>query len=394
MDLGTVPLSVPEMSGNEWTYVKECLDGNWVSSVGPFVDRFETEFASYVGAEHAVAMSSGTAALHVALLVAGVEPDDEVLVPALTFIAPANAVRYCQAWPVFIDAEPVYWQIDVGKVGRFLEEECVTRDGAAYNRDTGRRVRAVVPVHALGHPVDMQPLMGLARRYRLAVIEDASESLGAEYKGARLGALGNIAVFSFNGNKLITTGGGGMLVTHDAEVAERARYLSTQAKDDPIEYVHSEVGYNYRLSNVHAAMGCAQLENIEARLAAKRAIAATYRDALGGTDGITLPVEAPWASSAWWLYTVLVDEAAFGLDSRGLLQRLADAGIQTRPLWQPLHLSRAHGMSQSYHCDVSERLYRDALSLPSSVGLAHREQQRVIEALGRARTRAVGVSGA
>ena len=296
---GTIPLCVPSMGGNEWAYVKECLDINWVSSLGAFVDRFETELAEYVGSKHAVATASGTAALHIALLVAGVEPDDEVLLPALTFIAPANAVRYCQAWPVFIDVEPRFWQLDIDRVARFLEDECVVREGALHNRASGRRVKAVLPVHVLGHPVDMNPLLGLARRYGLAVVEDATESLGARYKDRLVGNLGDIAVFSFNGNKLITTGGGGMIVTDSREWADRARYLTTQAKDDSIEYVHNEVGFNYRLTNVQAAMGCAQLEDIEDRLTAKRAVAEAYRDGLADVEGVTLPEEAPWASSAW-----------------------------------------------------------------------------------------------
>jgi len=380
-----IPLCVPEIAGNEWDYIKECLDTNWVSHVGAFVDRFEVELAEYVGSKHAVATVSGTAALHIALLVAGVEPDDEVLVPALTFIAPANAVRYCQAWPVFIDVEPRFWQLDIDRVARFLEDECVVREGALHKRASGRRVKAVLPVHVLGHPVDMDPLLDLARRYGLTVVEDATESLGARYKDRMAGNLGDIAVFSFNGNKLITTGGGGMIVTDNREWADRARYLTTQAKDDPIEYVHNEVGFNYRLTNVQAAMGCAQLEDIEDRIAAKRAIAEAYRDGLVDVEGVALPEEAGWASSAWWLYTVLVDRAAFGLDSRAVLLSLGDAGIQTRPLWRPLHLSSAHAGSHGGQFEVAERLHRDALSLPSSVGLTSGEQQRVIEELRRAK---------
>ena len=387
-------MCVPSLGGNEWAYVKECLDTNWVSSVGAFVDRFETELAEYVGSKHAVATVSGTAALHIALLVAGVEPDDEVLLPALTFIAPANAVRYCQAWPVFVDVEPRFWQLDIDRAARFLEDECVVREGALHNRASGRRVKAVLPVHVLGHPVDMDPLLDLARRYGLAVVEDATESLGARYKDRMVGNLGDIAVFSFNGNKLITTGGGGMIVTDNREWADRARYLTTQAKDDPIEYVHDEVGFNYRLTNVQAAMGCAQLEDIEDRIAAKRAIAEAYRDGLVDVEGVALPEEAGWASSAWWLYTVLVDRAAFGLDSRAVLLSLGDAGIQTRPLWQPLHLSSAHAGSQGGRCEVAERLHRDALSLPSSVGLTPGEQQRVIEELKRSKAKAVSAVGA
>ena len=393
---GFIPLSVPHLGGNEWEYVRECLDTNWVSSAGAFVGRLEQDVAAYVGARQGVATSSGTAALHIALLVAGVEPDDEVLVPTLTFISPANAVRYCRAWPVFIDVEPDYWQMDVEKVAAFIEDQCIWNNIELRNRATGRRVKAIVPVHALGHPVDMDPLMELARRYNLVVIEDATESLGAMYRGRAVGNLGDIACLSFNGNKLITTGGGGMIVTDKQEWAHRARYLTTQAKDDPIAYVHHEIGYNYRLTNIQAALGCAQMEGIEQGLEAKRAIADRYREALSGWPGVVAMPEASWASSACWMYTILVDEADFGMDSRDLMRTLGDAGIETRPLWQPLHLSQAHAGSQAYQSGVAERLYRNALSLPCSVGLAQADQQRVIEAVVQARTaksQAVGGRG-
>ena len=376
---GSIPLCVPELRGNEWEYVKECLDTNWVSSVGPFVDRLETEVAGFVGAGRGVATSSGTAALHIALLVAGVRPEDEVLVSTLSFIAPANAIRYAGAWPVFIDAEPTYWQMDPDLVARFLDRECRWSDGALHNRTTGRRVKAILPVHALGHPCDMDFILELARRYDLPIIEDATESLGARYRREMAGHLGDVACFSFNGNKLITTGGGGMLVTDQEQLARRAKYLTTQAKDDPVEYVHGEIGYNYRLSNVQAAMGCAQMEVVDEYVAIKRSIAVAYSAALRDLPGVGLMQEAPWASSAFWMYTVLIDSAVYGMDSRTLLDHLEGVGIQTRPLWQPLHLSAAHYGSQVMGGTVAEGLSRDALSLPSSVGLSTDQQQRVID---------------
>jgi perosamine synthetase len=366
---GVIPLCVPEVRGREWEYVKECLDTNWVSSVGPFVDRFERGIANYVGARFAVATTSGTAALHVSLLAAGVEPNDEVLVSTLTFIGPANAIRYAGAWPVFIDAESLTWQMDVHRVVEFLRQACRWKDGALINTSTGRRVRALLPVHILGHPVDMDPLLEVAREYQLVVIEDAAESLGARYKGIPVGHLGDISCLSFNGNKIITTGGGGMVVTDNEAWASSVRYLTTQAKDDPIEYVHRNVGFNYRLSNIQAAMGCAQLEQLDEYIAAKLQIAQAYRQALRGIPGITLMPEAPWAFSTFWLYTVLVDRERFGIGSRELLEELAAAGVQTRPLWQPLHRSNAHRNSSSCGGRVAEVLNQDALSLPSSVGL-------------------------
>ena len=249
-----IPLCIPEIRGNEWEYVKECLDTNWVSSVGPYVDRFENMVSNYVGTNYAIATSNGTSALHISLLVAGVEPDDEVLLTSLTFIAPANAIRYANAWPVFIDAEPEHWQMSPQKVIDFLEQECNFQSGEVRNKHTGRRVKAIMPVHILGHPVDMDPILEVARRYHLMVIEDATESLGASYKGRMVGHLGHIACFSFNGNKILTTGGGGMIVTDNEAWANKAKYLTTQAKDNPVEYIHHEIGYNYRLTNIQAAM--------------------------------------------------------------------------------------------------------------------------------------------
>jgi len=377
---GFVPLCVPEIRGNEWKYVKECLDTNWISSVGPFVDRFEHKIADYVGARYAVATMNGTAALHIALLVAGVQPDDEVLVSTLTFIAPANAIRYVRAWPVFIDAEPSFWQMDPDRLSQFLERECYWKDGALWNSVTRRRISAILPVHILGHPCDMDSLLGLARKYELAMVEDATESLGATYKGRMVGRLGDIACFSFNGNKIIATGGGGMIVTDNEAWARKAKYLTSQAKDDPVEFVHNEIGYNYRLTNIQAAIGCAQLEKLGEYIATKRRIAETYTQAFKNIPGLGPMRQAEWAVSIFWMYTVLVDKPYYGMDSRALLRKLEAQKIQARPLWQPMHLSPAHRGTQATDCTVAERLNRDAISLPCSVGLSEEAQKSVIEA--------------
>jgi perosamine synthetase len=376
-----IPLAVPEIRGNEWNYIKECLDSTFVSSVGSFVTRFEKELAARVGTRHAVATVNGTAALHVAMLVAGVQANDEVLISTLTFVAPANAARYIGAWPVFMDADPTYWEMDPQKVADFLEQECEPRAGKLYNKRTGRRVSAVVPVHVLGHPVDLDPILEVARRYNLVVIEDATESIGATYKSRTVGHLADISCFSFNGNKLLTTGGGGMIATDNGDWAERATYLTTQAKDDPVEYVHGAIGFNYRLTNILAAMGCAQLELLDEYVEAKRRIAANYVRTLAGIPGISVMQEADWAKSVFWMYTILVDQTEFGIDSRELLRRFEAQKIQTRPLWQPLHRSAPHCASQAYRCEVADRLNRDALSLPCSVGLTPEQQERVISVL-------------
>jgi perosamine synthetase len=376
-----IPLIVPEIRGNEWKYIKECLDTNWVSSVGSYVDRFERMTAEQVGTKYAVATVNGTAALHIALLLAGVEPDDEVLVSSLSFIAPANAIRYVGAWPVFIDAEPHYWQINPEGVIDFLENRCTWDGKKLRNLVSGRCVKAILPVHILGHPADMDPILEIAAKYSLPVIEDATEGLGAKYRGRALGGVGHVGCFSFNGNKIITTGGGGMIVTNNDAWAARARYLTTQAKDDPIEYVHNAIGYNYRLTNVLSALGCAQMEQLETYVSAKRAIAKRYQESLASLPGIRLPQEAEWAMSTYWMYTILVDEQEAGINSRRLLQKLAEHNVQTRPLWQPLHRSAAHDPSGSPPCPISDSLYGQAISLPCSVGLTAAAQDRVIETI-------------
>jgi perosamine synthetase len=372
-----IPLAVPVIAGNEWAYVKECLDTNWISSVGPFVDRFEKLAAEVSGAQYAVATVNGTAALHVALLVTGVRPDDEVIVSDLTFIAAANAVRHANAWPVFVDVEPDYWQLDPQKLADFCRKECEWTSDGLRNRSTGRIVRAILPVHVLGHPVDMDSIVEIADRYGLFVVADAAEALGAGYKSRPIGAIAPVSCLSFNGNKVVTSGGGGMIVTDSERLARKARYLTTQAKDDPSEYIHCEVGYNYRLTNVLAALGCAQIERLEEHVAAKRHTAAFYRQALSEIDGISGMTEAPWAQSSFWLYTILVDPEKCREDCRSLMRHMKAARIECRPLWQPMHLSPAHAGSYSYRTDVSERLYHQALSLPSSVAITPDELKTV-----------------
>ena len=374
---GGVPLCVPHIAGREWEYIKECLDTNYVSSVGEFVNRFERMVADTVGVRYGVATVNGTAALHIALIVAGVEPNDEVVLPTLTFIAPANAVRYVGAWPFFVDAEPDHWQIDPAAVEDHLRRDCKWVNGELRNTRTNRRVKALLPVHILGHPADMDRLRALAGEFKLALIEDATESLGATYKGHPVGALSDVGCFSFNGNKLITTGGGGMIVTDDERLARRAKYLTTQAKDDPIEFVHGEVGYNYRLTNIQAALGCAQIEQLEVFLGAKRRIFDTYSEGLRSIHGISMMRESPDVTSARWLSTILVDASAYGRDRHELRERLAEADIQSRPLWQPLHKSPAH-TDAARSCPIADSIQSRALCLPSSVGLELEQQTAII----------------
>lgn len=382
-----IPLSVPHLAGNEWAYIKECLDTNWVSYVGPFVDRFERELAAKVGAKHAVATSSGTAALHVALLMAGVGPNDEVVMPAITFAAPANAVRYCGAWPVFVDIRAQDWQLDVEQAGEFLAKGCESRNGALFNRATGRRVAALMPVHLLGGVCDVDAAAELASRYGLPLIEDAAECIGADYKGRGIGAPCaayrgplRLVITSFNGNKIITTGGGGAIFAEDPALAARAKHLTTTAKADKIEFFHDEVGYNYRLTNIAAALGVAQLEKLDEYVEIKRGIAARYAAGFKDCAGVTVHPEPQHCRSIFWMYSVTL-----AAGSRPVMRRLNEQGIMARPIWVPMHRLPAF----SGHCHVvkaseAERFYECGLSLPCSVSLTEADQQRVILALRQA----------
>ncbi len=376
-----ISLSVPEISGNEWKYVKECLDTGWVSSAGPFVKKFEQRCADYVGRKYAVACTSATAALHIALLVLEIKPDEEVIVPDLTFVAPAFAVRYVGAWPLFIDVEEKYFQIDPEKLKDFLTKGCSFQNGQCINRKTKRRVRALLPVHLLGHPVEMKPVMALARKFGLVVIEDVAESLGAVCDGKKAGTFGDIVVLSFNGNKILTCGGGGMLLTDSKPFSQKARYLTTQAKDDPIEAIHNSVGYNYRLTNLQAAVGLAQFDQLENFLKKKSAIAKNYTQSLEEICGLHLPQQAPWAKSSWWLYTVLVNRKKYGMDCRSVMKILEPQKIQSRPFWHPLHSLKVFKGADSYRIENSLKLYHEGLSLPSSTGLTALDQGRVVKVL-------------
>jgi perosamine synthetase len=379
-----IPNAVPHLGGNEWKYLKECLDTNWVSSAGPFVDRFEREVAAYVGVPHAVATINGTAALHVALLAAGVGPGDEVLVPSFTFAATAHAVAHCGAQPVFMDCEPVSWGLDPAKTADFLARECVVKGGHVVNRETGRVVRALLPVHLYGHPCDLDPLLELTGRFPIALVEDATEVLGARYRGRRVGGHGLAGCLSFNGNKIITTGGGGMVLTRDARLAAHVRRLTTQGRADAIEFVHDAVGFNYRLTNIQAALGVAQLEQLDGFVDSKRETARWYTEALTRLGGVQPLVEPPWAFSTFWMYSVLLDPRAWG-DVRVLITAANSAGIQLRPLWCPLHRQPAFAGRQTYRVEVADRLYDQGVSLPCSVGITAEQRARVVGFLAEAR---------
>lgn len=377
-----IPLSVPHISGNEWKYIKECLDSEWVSSAGTYVERFEQDICRYTDSKYAVACVNGTAALHIALLLADVHPDDEVIVPTLTFIAPINAVRYVKAVPVFMDCDDFY-NIDVEKTTRFIKEETRFKDGWSYNRKTGRRITAVIPVHVYGNGVDLIEFALLCRERNIKLIEDATESLGTVYAGGALdrrhtGTIGGIGCFSFNGNKIITTGGGGMIVTDDAEYADRAKYLTTQAKDDPAEYIHDSIGYNYRLTNIQAAMGVAQLERLPEFIAIKEKNYYIYKREIDGIDGLSLAGTPDYCRPNHWMYCLRVDAGAYGRDRDGLRRRMSEEGIETRPVWQLNHLQKPYMNCQAYRIDHAHGLRRITLNIPCSVNLDPGDIQKVV----------------
>lgn len=365
-----VALHEPCFGGNEWQYLKECLDSTFVSSVGKFVDRFESELAAYTGARHAVAVVNGTAALHVALQLAGVQSGDEVLTPALTFVATANAVSYCGAIPHFVDCEDVTLGMSAGALREHLSSIAELRQGACVNRQTGRRIRAMVPMHTFGHPADIDGLLAVARDFHLVLIEDAAESLGSRYHGRHTGTFGAMGTLSFNGNKTITTGGGGAILTDDPHLARQAKHLTTTAKvPHRWAYEHDAIGYNYRMPNLNAALGCAQLEQMPDFLAAKRRLFKAYSESFAGVVGMRIVGEPVGCTSNFWLQTLKLDETD-GVLRDSILTASNDAGYMTRPVWSLMHRLRHFEACPSAPLPLAESLERRLINIPSSVTLA------------------------
>lgn len=359
-------LHEPSFQGREWEYVKECLDTGWVSSVGKYVDRFEEQLAQYTGSRFAVATVNGTASLHICLILAGVERDDEVLIPSLTFVATANAVAYCNATPHFVDSEEISLGVDAEKLGAYLAEICETRNGHTFNRRTGARIKAFVPMHVFGHPVDLEPLAELCRRYNIALIEDCAESLGSLYKGRHTGHWGLLAALSFNGNKIITTGGGGAIFTNNESLAKHAKHLTTTAKvRHAWRFEHDEIGYNYRLPNINAALGCAQLEQIDEFLARKRALAEKYATVFSSMAGFRILLEPSYARSNYWLNAIIFDRPNFSA-REDLLEKLQKEKIFSRPIWEPLHTLKIYAGCPRMDLSSVESLKERIVNLPSS----------------------------
>lgn len=367
--IGVMPLAIPSLQGNEWNYVKDCLDTNQLSSVGAYVDRFETRLADYIGVAKGIACVSGTSALHIALLLAGVKTNDLVILPALTFIAPVNATAYCGAVPAFVDSEWQTFGICPNALSEFLESRAQRDGDRVIDRETGRRIGAVVVVHAFGHPADMDRLIAVCNNWDIPLIEDAAESLGSTYKGRQTGGIGLIGALSFNGNKIITTAGGGMVMTNDPALAERGRHLTTQAKSDPLYYLHDEVGYNYRLSNIHAAIGFAQMERLDTHVERKRQIAELYVDRLGATDDVSVFTEQNWARSNYWLNTILLPDGM----RDPLLRHLNERNIMARPIWELNNRQLPFQDCPAGPVPQATEMQARALNLPSSVDIGDDE---------------------
>ena len=361
-------LSPPHMSGHELELVNDAFASNWIAPLGPHVDAFEREMAAQAGARHAAALSSGTAALHLALKLCGVEPGDEVVCSSLTFSASANAITYEGARPVFVDASPGTWNIDPGLLAEELAA-CAAR---------GRLPKAVIAVDLYGQSADWDPIVAACREHGVALIEDAAEALGATYRGRPVGNFGRLGVFSFNGNKIITTSGGGMLVSDDEALIAKARFLATQARDPAPHYQHSEIGYNYRLSNVLAAIGRGQLRVLEERVAARRANFEHYQRELGGLPGLEFMPEASYGRSTRWLTCLTLEPGAFGATREDVRLALEAENIEARPVWKPMHLQPVFAGCRMRGGAVSERLFDLGLCLPSGSSLTAADRERVI----------------
>ncbi|MCC6836994.1 MAG: LegC family aminotransferase [Bacteroidia bacterium] len=367
-----IPLSIPNISGNEWQYVKDCLDTGWISSVGSYVTQFENKVAGFTGAKYAVATMNGTAALHIALGLAGVRQRDYVITPDITFIATANAISYTGADPIFVDVDKETWQMDLDILEAFLEKETYYYKDHTYLKRDRRCIAAIMPVHVLGNMCDMNRLLQLAKKYCLIVVEDSTEALGSTYKNQSAGTFGTFGTFSFNGNKIISTGGGGMIVTDDERLALKAKHLTTQAKTDPFEYDHDEVGYNYRLVNLLAAVGVAQMEQLPDFLRRKLAIDKYYREQLE-SDNLKFQKVSDQVLPNNWLHTMKVN------NQRPMIQHLLDNGVQCRPFWVPMHQLRMFKhLPFITNENISDTIYQSCISIPSSTNLTDAQVEEVV----------------
>lgn len=362
-------LHEPHFKGNEWNYLKSCLDSGYVSSVGSYVTQFEKDLAAFTGVKRAIAVCNGTSALDMCLKLAGVQPNDEVLIPALTFVATANAVAYSNAIPHFVDSDEISLGVDPQKLNQYLSETTILREGQCFNRSTHRRIRALVVMHTFGHPSDLDPLVEICERFQIQLIEDAAESLGSYYKDKHTGQWGVLSAVSFNGNKTITTGGGGAILTQNEKLADLAKHLTTTAKiPHAWEFVHDQVGYNYRMPNLNAALGCAQIEKLPEFLNKKRALATRYLEAFKDIPGVKAFREPSYAKSNYWLNALILD-STYSHQRDLILQMTNQNKIMTRPVWNLMNTLTMYKNCPKMDLSCAESLARRVICIPSSVFL-------------------------
>lgn len=377
-----IPLSIPNFVGREKEYVLDAVNSAWVSTGGSYITRFENDIAKYLNVESAAAVQSGTAGIHLGLKLLDVGVGDEVIVPTLTFIAAVNPVKYLGAEPVFMDCDDSL-NMDANKLEIFLKNECEITKQGVKNKNTGKIIKAIVIVHVFGNMANMEDLIDLADKYKLKVLEDATEALGTKYtsgkyNGKFAGTIGDIGVYSFNGNKIITTGGGGMIVSKDNTLVEKARYLSTQAKDDPLYYIHDEIGYNYRMTNLQAALGVAQLEQLEKFIEIKMRNYNLYKELISEIEGLSLLVFRENTRPNYWFYSLVIDKEKYGLDRDGILKRLKENGIETRPIWYLNHLQKPFKNNYSYKIEKAIYYWERVLNIPCSTNLTEEDVKYIV----------------
>lgn len=380
-----IPLSVPNLKGKELEYVTQAIESEWVSTGGSYINEFEKDMAKYLGVANAVACQSGTAGLHLALKLSDVEHGDEVIVPTLTFIAAVNPVRYLGAEPIFIDCDDTL-NMDLDKLEEFCKEECQLTDTGLINKKTKKTIKALVIVHVFGNVANMEKIMDIAKKYKLKVVEDSTEALGTyftegKYKGRFAGTIGDFGVYSFNGNKIITTGGGGMMVAKDSELLTKARYLSTQAKDNELHYIHDEVGFNYRMTNLQAALGVAQLEQLEGFIETKIENYNLYKDEISRIEGLSLLNFNDNIRSNCWFYSLIIDKEKYGLSRDELLNKLSENKIQTRPIWGLIHEQKPYVNNQSYKIEKAKYYIDRILNIPCSTNLTEEDVRYTCDVL-------------
>jgi perosamine synthetase len=380
-----IPLSIPNLSLDILDNVRETIETGWVSTGGRFIQEFEEKIAKYVGVERAVSCQSGTAGLHLAMRVLGIEPGDEVIVPTLTFIAAVNPVKYMGAEPVFMDCDHTL-NMDMDKVELFLKNECQLIDGKVINKKTHKVIKAIIVVHVFGNPANMERLMEIKENYNLKVVEDATEALGSYYLEGKYahrycGTIGDIGVYSFNANKIITTGGGGMVVSHDKNILDKVAFLSIQAKTDPLYFIHDEIGYNYRMTNIQAAFGVNQIDRLEGFIETKIKNYKLYQEAIAKIEGLTLLPFRTDTRANHWFYSIIVDKEKYGLDRDELLRKLNEQNIQTRPLWGLIHKQKPYLHCQTYEIEKAYYYEENLLNIPCSSNLSNEDVEVVVNCL-------------